>query len=82
MPSITTARLETTNFPNKFISPFGDDPVVPVYSSIPFTTSQNNCLPCAICGSNFTRNNFLTAEAGRFNNIQTSNNEDILVGFN
>jgi len=82
MPSITTARLETTNFPNKFISPFGDDPVVPIYSAIPFTTGQNNCLPCAICGSNFTRNNILKAEAERFNNIQTSNNEDILVGFN
>jgi len=82
MPSITTSKLDTTNFPNKFISPFGDDPVVPIYSSIPFSTGQNNCLPCAICGSNFQRNNILKAEAERFNTIQTSNQEDILVGFN
>jgi len=82
MPSITTSKLDTTNFPNKFISPFGDDPVVPIYSSIPFSTGQNNCLPCAICGSNFDRQIIIKAEAERFNTIQTSNQEDILVGFN
>lgn len=84
MPSITTSTKEVTNFPNKFISPFGDDPVVPLYSSIPFTTGQNNCLPCAICGSNSTRNNILKAQADRFANYtQTiANPDDILVGFN
>ena len=82
MPSITSSKLDATNFPNKFISPFGDDPVVPIYSSIPFSTGQNNCLPCAICGSSFDRQIILKAEAERFNTIQTSNKEDILVGFN
>jgi hypothetical protein len=84
MPSIITATKEVTSFPNKFISPFGDDPVVPIYSSIPFTTSQNNCLPCAICGSNSTRNNILKTQADKFANYtQTiANPDDILVGFN
>jgi hypothetical protein len=84
MPSIITATKEVTSFPNKYISPFGDDPVVPIYSAIPFTTGQNNCLPCAICGSNSTRNNILKAQADRFANYtQTiANPDDILVGFN
>jgi hypothetical protein len=84
MPSIITATKEVTNFPNKFISPFGDDPIVPIYSSIPFTTGQNNCLPCAVCGSNSTRSNILKAQADRFANYtQTiANPDDILVGFN
>lgn len=84
MPSILTATKEVTNFPNKFISPFGDDPIVPIYSSIPFTTNQNNCLPCAVCGSNFERNNILKAQAEKFANYtqNISNMDDISVGFN
>jgi hypothetical protein len=84
MPSILTATKEVTNFPNKFISPFGDDPIVPIYSSIPFTTNQNNCLPCAVCGSNFERNNILKAQAEKFANYtqNISSTDDISVGFN
>lgn len=84
MPSILTATKEVTNFPNKFISPFGDDPIVPIYSSIPFTTNENNCLPCAVCGSTFERNNILKAQAEKFANYtqNISNADNISVGFN
>lgn len=82
MPSIFTSTKEITNFPNKFISPFGDDPIVPIYSSIPFSNNQSNCLPCAICGNNSTRNKILKTQAEKFSNYNQSeiNKSDISVG--
>ena len=82
MPSIFTSIKEITNFPNKFISPFGDDPIVPIYSSVPFLTDKNNCLPCAICGNNSVRNNILKTQAQKFSNFNQSEikGSDISVG--
>jgi hypothetical protein len=66
MPSIITASQPITNFPNRFISPFGDDVVVPLYSSVPLFNPQKNCLPCAACGNFTTRNVIIQQEAERF----------------
>jgi len=81
MPSIFTSTKEITNFPNKFISPFGDDPIVPLFSSIPFKT-ESDCLPCAICGNNSTRNNILKTQAEKFSNYNQNkiDGEDVSVG--
>jgi hypothetical protein len=51
MPSITTATREVTSFPFKYITPFKNDAVVPLYSSIPLFNPEKGCLPCAACGN-------------------------------
>jgi len=55
MPSITTASVPVTNFANGFASPYGNDQIIPLYSSIPITSTTTNCLPCVICGNSVSR---------------------------
>jgi len=56
MPSIDDATKEIESYPNLFISPFGNDGVIQLFSSIPFGNQNNaECLPCVICGTTQTR---------------------------
>jgi hypothetical protein len=57
MPSILTAATPVSEFPNKYISPYGNDGVIPLYSSIPIYNipSNSTCLPCVVCGTSSTR---------------------------
>jgi hypothetical protein len=65
MPSIVTASIPVTRFKSQFVSPFGNDGVIPLYSSIPILTAPENtaCLPCVVCGNSTTRYNILAQEA-------------------
>jgi hypothetical protein len=65
MPSILTAATPITEFPNKYISPYGNDGVIPLYSSIPIynTPTNSNCLPCVICGNSRTRSEINTTQS-------------------
>lgn len=50
MPSIYDSTKKITEFPNRYSSPYGNDLVVPVYSSVPITgTAKGECLPCVVC---------------------------------
>ena len=56
MPSISTASQAVTSFPNLFASPFGNDGVIPLYSSIPINNyTSGDCLPCVLCGNTNVR---------------------------
>jgi hypothetical protein len=65
MPSILTAATPITEFPNKYISPYGNDGVIPLYSSIPIynTPTTSACLPCVVCGNSRTRGEINSAQA-------------------
>jgi hypothetical protein len=65
MPSILTAATPITEFPNKYISPYGNDGVIPLYSSIPIynTPAEALCLPCVVCGTSSTRGEINTNQA-------------------
>jgi hypothetical protein len=84
MPSITTATREITSFPFKYITPFKNDAVVPLYSSIPLFNPEKGCLPCAACGNYADRKKIIAQQANRFkgyipNEIAGNNAK---VGFN
>jgi len=79
MPSIITASKPVTDFPNKFMSPFGDDVIVPLYSSVPLFNPQNNCIPCAACGNFDTRNIIIQQQAERFQNYEPYSSESVQV---
>jgi hypothetical protein len=84
MPSIIDASVKVTEFPNRFVSPFGDDPVVPLYSSVPIQNINEECLPCVVCGNFATRNKVIQQQAERFRGYipsELSGNE-ISVGTN
>lgn len=68
MPSIATAAIPITDFPNKYISPYGNDGIIPLYSSIPILSSSEatGCLPCVICGNSSSRKEINEAEALSF----------------
>lgn len=68
MPSILTAATPITDFPNKYISPYGNDGVIPLYSSIPIynTPSEASCLPCVVCGNSTTRQEINSTQAAGY----------------
>lgn len=67
MPSIKTASEPVTNFPYKFVSPFSDDNIIPLYSSINFINAKESaCLPCVVCGSNIERLDAIQEQASRY----------------
>ena len=84
MPSITDATIVVRDFPNKFISPFSDDPVVPLYSSIPLTRPNSECMPCVICGNIEDRRRVMQEEAAKYGGYTPNelNEENVFVGFN
>jgi hypothetical protein len=55
MPSIQTASIPVTSFPNEFVSPWGNDEPIPLYSSVPLRSPVVGCLPCVVCGNSNTR---------------------------
>jgi hypothetical protein len=67
MPRISTASEPVTEFPYKFIMPFSDDAIVPLYSSINFVSStQTECLPCVVCGNIVNRRDAISEQASRY----------------
>ena len=79
MPNISQAAVPVTSFPNKFISPFSDTSMVPLYSSIPFTAYKDpECLPCAVCGSFTDRVKVIQEQAAKFAGYTTKN--EVFVG--
>jgi hypothetical protein len=66
MPSIVTASKPVTEFPNLFVSPFGNDGVIPLYSSVPIDNrTSGTCLPCVVCGNSSIRGQVIAAEASK-----------------
>ena len=64
MPSIQTSSVPVSRFPNLFVSPFGNDGVIPLYSSIPLNErTGSNCLPCVVCGNSNVRAQVVFAES-------------------
>jgi hypothetical protein len=51
MPTIQDANTKITSFPNKFVSPFGNEAITPFYSSVPLKSPVEGCLECVVCGS-------------------------------
>ena len=65
MPNIETASVPITSFPNIFISPFGNDNITPLYSSVPLL-STGTCLPCVTCGNSVQRNVSIQNAASKY----------------
>jgi hypothetical protein len=80
MPTIAQVSVPVTEFPNRFISPFADDPIPPLYSSIPIRVQNNDCLPCAICGNSRRRSAIIQEQANRFAGF--SGQDETFVGVN
>lgn len=55
MPTIQQASLPVTSFPNEYSSPFANDEIVPLYSSVPLKSPIQGCLPCVVCGNSIVR---------------------------
>ncbi len=64
MPSIQTASIPVTSFPNEFVSPWGNDEVIPLYSSVPLRSPVEGCLPCVVCGSSPIRDQIVANVGG------------------
>jgi len=80
MPSIITASEPISSFPNLYISPYGNDGVIPLYSSIPIAYEiAGGCLPCVLCGNSVIRQQVISHEA---QNLQPTlaNGVQIAVG--
>ena len=64
MPSIKTSSVPVKSFPNLFMSPFGNDGVIPLYSSIPIDDRTGaGCLPCVVCGNSNVRAQVIATES-------------------
>ena len=59
MPSIETASTPVSFYPNEFSSPYGNDGIVPLYSSVPLKSPVAGCLPCVVCGDSIVRNEII-----------------------
>lgn len=67
MPNITEASVAVTSFPNRFVSPFGNEGVIPFYSSIPLGSPAEGCLACVVCGNSTVRSRVIAdAGSGRY----------------
>jgi len=64
MPTIAQASIPVTKFANTYMSPYGNDGVIPLYSSIPINyQTSGDCLPCVLCGNSITRQNTISQTA-------------------
>jgi len=70
MPSISTASISVPYYPNEYSSPYGNDQIVPLYSSVPLKSPVAGCLPCVVCGNSIDRQKVVTKSSQ--GNIQTS----------
>jgi len=74
--SSTSTTVE--NYPNLFMSPFGNDGVIPVYSSIPIVADGSTaCLPCVVCGNSTRALEIITIEASR---LQSQFDTGVVLG--
>lgn len=80
MPSIAEVSVPVTEYPNKFISPFADDPIPPLYSSIPIRIDNNGCMPCSICGNSNKRSSIIQQQASLFSGFASE--DEVFVGVN
>ena len=83
MPSIKTASVPVKNFPYRFVSPFSDDNIIPLYSSINFINpKETSCLPCVVCGNNVVRQSVIEEQASRYKDYVPNqfNRNQIKVG--
>ena len=67
MPTIEQASVPVAEFPDQFSSPYGNDGIVPLYSSIPLKSPVSGCLPCVVCGNSVVRGQAI-ASASQSNN--------------
>lgn len=65
MPTIADASVAVTSYPNKFVSPYGNDGVVPLYSSMPLKSPAEGCLDCVVCGNSIVRNEIIANSSQR-----------------
>lgn len=64
MPNIAQLSKKVSTFPNMYISPYGNDGVIPLYSSIPIDNhTSGTCLPCVLCGNSSARAQVVSEEA-------------------
>jgi len=80
MPTIEQASVPVTEFPNQYMSPFGNDGIIPLYSSIPLNApTEPDCLPCVVCGNSNIRRKIISQQSL---NVQTAlaNSVNIAVG--
>ena len=59
MPNVKTNTALPTYFPSRFIYPFGNDALIPIYSSIPIPNIKTN-FPGKVAGDLATRQAVLT----------------------
>lgn len=81
MPSVSQSDDALNGyFPNRYISPFGNDGITPIYSSVPFSYPvSGDCLPCVVCGNNTSRDNILSQAATSVKSIE-KNQVTIAIG--
>lgn len=66
MPSIKSATKTVSVFPNQFVSPYGNDGIIPLYSSIPLKSGTGQgCVPCVVCGNSTKRAQLIAYEASK-----------------
>ena len=64
MPNISQISQQITEFPNLYISPYGNDGIIPLYSSVPIDNmTSGDCLPCVLCGNSVVRGKAIAQEA-------------------
>jgi hypothetical protein len=79
MPDISEISGRVTLFPSLYVSPFGNDGTIPLYSSIPIRTQLDaECLPCVVCGNSNTRFEIIEQEAFK---VKTPIKNEITVSF-
>jgi hypothetical protein len=71
MPSIDTASVPVTEFPNLFVSPYGNDGIVPLYSSVPIKNTIAGCIPCVVCGNTLQRKQIITQASSAGSHVGT-----------
>lgn len=69
MPSITDASLAVKEYPNLFVSPYGNDGVIPLYSSVPLKSPVEGCLDCIVCGNSIVRQEIITSSSQSGNKL-------------
>jgi len=74
MPTITQVSAKVVSFPNMFSSPFGNDGVIPLYSSVPINNIESGeCLPCVACGNSTKRHEIIVQQTATYKNLKPNN---------
>ena len=69
MPTIQTASQAQPPLPNLWISPFGADAIMPLYSSVPIDTPYG-FMPCVACDTTVQRNQVIMSLGTRYAALQ------------